>query len=786
MSGISEKGKTDEIEMADGLEVEELEEIAFMKIEDNTKEKISLKKIQIRKNFKETAFFFPQLKTDKNGKVSFSFAMPEALTRWKLQLLAHTTDLKSSSKTLQTITQKELMVVPNVPRFLREKDTITLSAKITNLTNNQLNGIAKLLLTDAISGKEIDMEFQNTNSTKSFIVDKDGNTNVSWQISIPETVQAVQYKIVANSGAFSDGEQNVLPILTNKMLVTETLPIWVRSNQTKTFTFDKLKKKTSSTLKNHKLTLEMSSNPVWYAIQSLPYLMEYPHACSEQMFSKYYANTLASFVANSNPKIQAVFDAWKTSDALLSSLEKNEELKSIIIQETPWVRDAASETEQKKRIAMLFDLSKMKNEQERTIHKLQDIQMDSGGFPWFKGGRYESKFITQHIVTGFSHLQKLGITDFNKTTTNIIEKALEYLDSEFLAVYTQLLKRASEIKESSKTKKKGEIAYKEFLSKNNLNYFLIQYLYMRSFYANISLDDKTQAAVDYYQNQTTKYWNEFNLYAKGQIALSLFRNEEKAVANKIIKSLKENSITSDELGMYWKENTAGFLYYQAPVETQALMIETFSEIENDKKTIDNLKIWLLKNKQTNNWKTTKATTEAIYAILLNGNDWFSITEMVDIKVGNQKMNTAEMPAVKLEAGTGYFKTSWNGDQIKPDMAEVTINKRGTGVAWGGLYWQYFEDLDKITSAETPLKINKKLFLKVNSDAGKELKEIDKNTKLKVGDLITVRIELRSDRNMEFIRMKDMRASGVEPIHVLSKYKWQDNLGYYRKHKRCSN
>ena len=526
----------------------------------------------------------------------------------------------------------------------------------------------------------------------------------------------------------------------------------------------------------------MSSNPVWYAIQSLPYLMEYPHACSEQMFSKYYANTLASFVANSNPKIQAVFDAWKTSDALLSSLEKNEELKSIIIQETPWVRDAASETEQKKRIAMLFDLSKMKNEQERTIHKLQDIQMDSGGFPWFKGGRYESKFITQHIVTGFSHLQKLGITDFNKTTTNIIEKALEYLDSEFLAVYTQLLKRASEIKESSKTKKKGEITYKEFLSKNNLNYFLIQYLYMRSFYANISLDDKTQAAVDYYQNQTTKYWNEFNLYAKGQIALSLFRNEEKAVANKIIKSLKENSITSDELGMYWKENTAGFLYYQAPVETQALMIETFSEIENDKKTIDNLKIWLLKNKQTNNWKTTKATTEAIYAILLNGNDWFSITEMVNIKVGNQKINTAEMPAVKLEAGTGYFKTSWNGDQIKPDMAEVTINKRGTGVAWGGLYWQYFEDLDKITSAETPLKINKKLFLKVNSDAGKELKEIDKNTKLKVGDLITVRIELRSDRNMEFIRMKDMRASGVEPIHVLSKYKWQDNLGYYQSTK----
>ncbi|MGY8910138.1 MAG: alpha-2-macroglobulin family protein, partial [Flavobacteriales bacterium] len=238
----------------------------------------------------------------------------------------------------------------------------------------------------------------------------------------------------------------------------------------------------------------------------------------------------------------------------------------------------------------------------------------------------------------------------------------------------------------------------------------------------------------------------------------------------------------DELGMYWKSNTAGYYYYQAPVETQALMIETFSEIENDAETIDNLKIWLLKNKQTNQWKTTKATTEAVYALLLNGNDWLSITEMVTIKVGNQQINPSEIENVKVEAGTGYFKTSWNTEEIKPEMATITINKKEKGIAWGGFYWQYFEDLDKITSAESPLKLNKKLFLKVNADSGKELKLIDKNTQLKVGDLITVRIELRSDRDMEFIHLKDMRASGVEPINVLSTYKWQDNLGYYESTK----
>ena len=752
--------------------------------------KTSFDGIQIRKNFKETAFFFPQLRTNKDGKVSFNFAMPEALTSWKLQLLAHTSDLKSATKTLTTVTQKELMVVPNAPRFFREGDTISFSAKISNLTNNQLSGFAQLQLNDAITGKEINTEFENQNNTKNFTVDNDGNTSVSWNLSIPESIQAVQYKIVAKAGSFSDGEQNVLPVLSNRILATETLPMWVRSNETKAFTLEKLKNNASTTLRNHKLTLEMTSNPAWYAIQSLPYLMEYPYECAEQTFSRYYANTLASFVANSNPRIQDVFNAWKSSNALLSNLEKNQELKSLIIQETPWLRDAQSETEQKKRIALLFDLNKMKNEQEKSINKLKNIQMNSGGFSWFKGGRYPSVFITQHIASGFGHLQKLGISKFDKSTQKMIEKSVQFLDKNLIKKYDELIKRAEKIKQKEKTQKDGNTKYINFLAGDNLSYFTIQYLYMRSFYGNIPQDKKLKTAITYYQNQTEKYWNDYNLYAKGQIALSLFRTDKKTIANKILKSLKENSITSDELGMYWKANVAGYYNYQAPVETQSLLIETFSEIENDTKTIDNLKIWLLKNKQTNRWKTTKATTEAVYALLLNGSDWIganteqsrNITEMVAIKVGNKNIDPTKLENVKIEAGTGYFKTSWNGREITPKMSQITISKKGNGIAWGGLYWQYFEDLDKITSAKTPLQLNKKLFLKVNSDTGKELKEITNKTAIKVGDLITVRIELSSDRDMEFIHMKDMRASGVEPINVLSRYKWQDGLGYYENTK----
>ncbi|MDO9274428.1 MAG: MG2 domain-containing protein, partial [Lutibacter sp.] len=366
------------VEYEVAADIKDLQEVVTVGVgkEKGTKKEENLEKldpssIKIRKNFQETAFFYPHLTTDKDGNVRFNFTIPEALTRWKLQLLAHTAALATATKTLTTVTQKDLMVLPNPPRFLREGDTIVFSSKISNLTADILNGTAVLELTDALTGKQINEQLGNVSATQNFKVDAKGNTQISWKLIIPEGMQAVQYKIMAKANDFSDGEQNVLPVLSNRMLVTETLPMWVRSNQTKTFTLDKLTNSASTTLKNHKLTLEITSNPAWYAVQSLPYLMEYPYDCSEQTFSRYYANSLASHLANSNPRIQEVFNQWKSSDALISNLEKNEELKSIIIQETPWLREAQSETEQKKRIALLFDLNKMTNDQQAAINKLK-------------------------------------------------------------------------------------------------------------------------------------------------------------------------------------------------------------------------------------------------------------------------------------------------------------------------------------------------------------------------------------------------------------------------------
>ena len=446
--------------------------------------------------------------------------------------MAHTKALESATTTLETVTQKELMVIPNAPRFLREGDKIRISTKIANLTEKELNGVAVLQLFDAITGASIDGNLSNAYNDLGFKVSAKGNTNVTWNLEIPFNLEAVQYKIIAKAGDFSDGEQNALPVLSNRMLVTETVPMWIKSNETRTFTLDKLATTKSTSLRHHKLTLEMTSNPAWYAVQALPYLMEYPYECNEQTFSRYYANALASHIANSNPRIQEVFNQWRTTDALLSNLEKNQELKSILIQETPWLRDAQSETEQKKRIALLFDLNKMNNELDSAMRKLKNGQMSNGAWSWFNGGR-PNRYITQHIITGFGHLDKLDVTS-NDAETQMITKAISYLDAEFVREYKDIRKYDNKID----------------LSLDHLSYTQLHYLYMRSFFPEIKKSKQVQEITDYYQTQIQKYWLSRSLYAKGLMTLVLHRMDDESTSAKILESLRETSITSEELGMY--------------------------------------------------------------------------------------------------------------------------------------------------------------------------------------------------------------------------------------------
>ena len=736
-------------------------------------EGIDLSTVKARTDFKETAFFYPVLRTGKDGEVIIAFTIPEALTKWKMMGFAHTKDLKYGFINNDLVTQKELMVVPNVPRFLREGDSLMLTSKITNLSEKELIGKAKLMLFNAVTQQPVDAKFRNNSAEKSFKAKKGQSDRVGWTIKVPDDIDTVTYRIVAKAGQFSDGEEQAVPILKNRMLVTESLPLPVRSQQTKQFKFKKLiNASKSTTLKHHKLTLEFTSNPVWYAVQALPYLMEYPHECLEQIFSRYYANSIAAYIVNSDPKIKKVFDIWKSaedSNALLSNLEKNQELKTLLLEETPWVLNAQNETERKKRIALLFDLNKMASQLDRALRKLQEGQMPSGAWPWFYGMR-ENRYMTQHIVCGFAHLDRLEViqTRKDKKIWAMLKEAVPYMDRKIKEDYDWLIKHDID------------------LAKMNVSYIQVHYLYARSYFQDIPLDDSINKAFEYYKGQAKEYWLRFNKYSQGMIALALNRYGNHKSATAIARSIKEHALYSEEMGMYWKKSY-GYYWYQAPIETHALLIEMFDEVLDDQKSVEEMKTWLLKQKQTQDWRTTKATAEACYALLFKGSDWLGEIEPPEIFIGKAKkikIEPRKMDDVKVEAGTGYFKTSWSSGEIAPDMGHVTVKNNNKIVAWGSLYWQYFENLDKITPAKTPLQLKKQLFIEKPSDTGPVLHPL-KKSKVKIGERVKVRIELRVDRSMDYVHMKDMRASGFEPENVISRYKWQDGLGYYESTKDAS-
>ena len=727
------------------------------------------KPLKIRTNLNETAFFYPDLKSDKDGNIILAFKIPEAITKWKMLGFAHNKNLKYGLTSRELVTKKELMVIPNTPRFLREGDKIEFSSKITNLSDNEVSGEVELLLFDASTMKRVDKEFSNHSLIKKFKTPKGESSLVSWNLTIPENIDALTYQIVAKSKNHSDGLESTLPILTNRMLVTESLPMPLREKKSKSFKFKKLiKSDKSSSIKHHKLTLEFTSNPVWYVVQAIPYMMEYPYECMEQTFSRYYANSIAHHVVTSKPEIKRVFDIWKSknSSALISNLEKNQELKSLILEETPWVAEAKNESERKKRIALLFDYNRMSDELNRAINKLADGQMSSGAWPWFNG-MHENRYITQHIITGFAHLKALGITDdTNKNKIdNMSREAIIYLDEEIEKDYKWLIKHNVK------------------LNQNNLNYRQIHYLYARSYYRDLPIRKNSQKAYNYYNNLAKKYWTDFNIYSQAMIALSMNRSDNKKTALDILKSIKEHSLYKEEMGMYWKLRR-GYYWYQSPIETQAILIELFNELSESEKSINDMKVWLLKQKQTQDWKTTKATAEAVYALLLNGSNWLEENEMVEISIGGEKLNIKDNKDISVEAGTGYFKTSWSGNEIKSEMGNIKVKNPNSVPVWGAIYWQYFEDLDKITPHKTPLSLKKELFIERESSTGKILIPLKKE-QLKIGDRVKVRIELRVDRAMDYVHMKDMRASAFEPENVISRYKWQDGLGYYETTKDAS-
>ncbi|WP_223651762.1 alpha-2-macroglobulin family protein [Hymenobacter psoromatis] len=763
----------------------------------------ALSLIPTRTDFRETAFWQPALRTDKNGDVVLEFQMPEAVTRWQLLALAHDRQLHSGQLARQLVTQKQVQLTPNAPRFLRPGDAFTFPAKFSNLTDYATSGTAQLFLLDAATGQDITSQLLKGPAQQPVQAAAHQSQAVGWQLALPPDFApvAVTYRVVAQTQSgqsavsnqqlsgkkskrkaaknqapetstqapitYSDGEENTLPVIPNKILITESLPLPLAGPGTRAFELKKLTSTTSPTRQNYALTLEMTANPAWYAVQSLPYLLEYPYECAEQTFSRLYANLLAAQILKANPRFKTVLAEWSRQaqsgtaaqrEQLASKLAQNQELKNILLQETPWVRDAQGETERLARLSTLFDEARLKTETAAALAKLKQMQLADGAFPWFEKMPAD-RYITQLLVAGFGKLKVLGAFDASQddAARELLQNALRYLDATTAQDYADL-RRQKNVR----------------LADDHLGDLQIQALYARSFWPLPVVAASARPALAYYRGQAARYWPGRTRYLQAQLALSLFREDAKApAAQAIMRALAENALHSPDLGMYWKDVRAGYYWREAPTETQATLIEAFDEIKHDQKSVDELKLWLLTQKQTHNWESTRATADACYALLLRGTDWLAPTPSLQVSVGDQAIRPEA-----TQAGTGYYKETWSAAEIKPAQGRVRVTKTGPGPAWGALYWQYFEDLDKVTPAATPLSLERQLYRETRTAAGPQLEKISPATPLRVGDALVVRLVLRTDRALEYVHLKDQRAAGLEPINQLSGYQYQNGLGYY--------
>ncbi len=719
----------------------------------------------IRRNFAETAFFYPHLKTNEKGETQIVFTVPESNTRWRFRVLAHDKKLHTGQLEAFTVSQKELMVTPNMPRFLRHGDKTSITTKISNLSDDTQNGKVLLEFFNPATDEVMD-SIAVPSQVKEFSLAKGASSEASWIFDVPSGIDLLGVRIVAQTADFSDGEQHALAVLPNRMLLTESMRLDVNGHQTKTFTMDQLLHNPSATARDYRLTLEFSDNPAWYAIQALPLLSEPVSDNAISWFASFYANTLGAHIGKAYPRVSAMVDAWKkqggSKEVFLSNLEKNIELKNVLLEETPWVLTATNESEQKAKLALLFDLNRNHNLTQTALDKLQELQTTQGGWSWFKGFR-PAVGITHYVLYGFNQLKELGAAQFTGETLSMQSQAIEFIDAE-------AIRRFNELKKLNKN-------WKHIKTISNTD---LEYLYVRSAYTQYPEDEEIKELTDFYRSVTEKYWTSYDLYERALIAVLLQRAGNNRVVQQILNSFREHATVSEEMGMFWPNNRAHVFMSQSAITVHTFIMEAFRAGGARTGEMDQMKRWLLKQKQTQLWESTHATADAVYALLSTGSDWLQGQGATRITVGDRLVESEER-----ELGTGYIKESWSEAAILPEMGKVTVTHRGETPAWGALYRQYYEDLDKIRKTDASLDIEKQLFVEQTDASGTRLMRITDENPLSVGDKVVVRLTVRSDRDLEFVQLKDMRATAFEPVNQLSGIDWQNGLLYYHTSKDAS-
>ena len=707
-------------------------------------------KMPIRKEFAETAFFYPAIKTDNEGLATVRFTVPESLTTWKIMTLVHNADAYYGQQTSYVYTQKAISVKPNLPRFVQQSDSIVLTATIYNMLDSLTKTTAKWEIRDAQTDSIL------LSNEEKVTLNPHQSVVIKLPLFVPTNSSLWVVKVMVANDSYSDGEQHYLPILSSKKLVTESMPFTMYKEGEYTFEFDKLKNNTSTTLSHKRYTIELSPNVAWYALQALPVVAEPEYDNAISLMSSYYANILGEFVVANTPLFKQYIQLYANKEE--SPLVKNKELKNLLNSESPWIQDALQETEGLSKLQLYLDANQLHHKQQELWKKLQELQAPTGGFSWF-AGMPENEMVTLFIAEKIAKLVSIQALDSTIFGTEMMQQAVAYIDYQIIKSYNTYIKHSTS---------------KPFV----VDAYTLQALYVRSLFSTIPKSEELNKSIIYFNAVLKQNWTAYSLYGKSQVARILFRNNEKKLAQSIVTSLLEFATENKDKGIFWANNTAGYSWYQMPIVTHVAIMEAIAEIKPNKEIEDKLKIWLLTNKQTNAWNNPIATVDAIYALVFTGNS-MSVVQPSSMIV---KVNNNVLFESGEESSIGYRKHTFYNSEISPSLSKLTVNKKGNNVSWGAIYWQYEEEVSKITKPSMhALNIDKKMFVEQQRGLKTILVPIE-NKQLQVGDKVIVRLTISTDRDMDFVHIKDLRASGLEPVEQVSTYRYREGIGYYQNPK----
>ena len=718
----------------------------------------------LRTNFAETAFFYPQLRTNERGEVVMTFTLPQSLTRWNFRGYAHTKDMQTGLLEASVVSAKEFMLRPNLPRFFRMGDEAQVAATVSNLTEGAIKGRVTLQLFDPTTEKVI------LTRRKKFEAEAGRNAAVSFAFDVDDRYPLLGVRLTADGGNFSDGEQHVLPVLSNQEYVTETLTFDLKGNDACTLRLDTLFNHNSSTATQRRLTVEVTGNPAWMAIQALPSLTQPDGENAVSWAVAYYANTLAATIAQSQPRIREVIEAWQAGgqikETFLSRLEQNEDLKNMLLSETPWLAEATSDTERMHRLVQLFDANRQRNLTLSALTRLKDLQGGDGAWSWYKG-MGGSRDITAYITTLLVRLPLLTGSPLEADAATMKQRAFACLHQEALKEYKRL--REAERKGTPITA---------------LSSAAFDYLYLLA----LDADAMKQADKDvygYFLSLLPRQLTTASMQRKAQAAVILQAAGRKADAEAFGASLKEHLVQEGTMGAHFAFNDGYYSWGMMPVTTHVAAMEALSRFEGNASLIEEMKRWLLKQKQTTQWNTPVASADAMYALLCNGRNWLADRGDVTLTLGRERLRTTDASARPLQ-GLGYIKETYEEGNAALKARTLEVVKHDEGMAWGAVYAQYLSPVADVRAQSTGLSVEKQCFVERKTMLGRaSLYPLQSGDGLRVGDKVVIRLVLRLDRAMDYVQLKDSRAACLEPTATLSGYRWTGGFGYYAETKDAS-